>query len=78
LLGAAGAVEAAFTLFALRNQQVPVNVNLESVCGSVAPIQLAKSGHHVGCDFEYALSNSFGFGGVNTSLVFRRFLGRVE
>ncbi|MBC7984815.1 MAG: beta-ketoacyl-ACP synthase II [Candidatus Obscuribacterales bacterium] len=70
LLGAAGAVEAIFTILALRDQVAPPTVNLDS------PGE--------GCDLDYvpkiarkmridtALSNSFGFGGTNGTLIFRK------
>ena len=70
LLGAAGAVEAIFCVLALRDQVAPPTINLD------------RPGE--GCDLDYvpkharpmrlecALSNSFGFGGTNGSLVFRR------
>jgi len=70
LLGAAGAVESIFSVLALRDQVAPPTINL------------AQPGE--GCDLdyvpntarpmsiEYALSNSFGFGGTNGSLIFRR------
>jgi 3-oxoacyl-[acyl-carrier-protein] synthase II len=69
LLGAAGAVEAIFCVLAIRDQVAPPTINLEN------PGE--------GCDLDYvpnvarqlpikvALSNSFGFGGTNGSLVFR-------
>ncbi|MBC9251336.1 beta-ketoacyl-[acyl-carrier-protein] synthase II [Pseudomonas alcaligenes] len=73
LLGAAGAVEAIFSVLALRDQVAPPTINLDE------PDE--------GCDLDFVahqakplaidavLSNSFGFGGTNGSLVFRRFAG---
>lgn len=70
LLGAAGGVEAVFTVLSLRDQMAPPTINLDN------PGE--------GCDLDYipnvarampidvALSNSFGFGGTNSTLVFRR------
>jgi 3-oxoacyl-[acyl-carrier-protein] synthase II len=70
LLGAAGAVEAVFSILAIRDQVAPPTINLHSP----GP----------GCDLDYVpntarkmsinavLSNSFGFGGTNGSLIFRR------
>ncbi|WP_193075144.1 beta-ketoacyl-ACP synthase II [Pseudomonas sp. FME51] len=70
LLGAAGAVEAIFSILALRDQAAPPTINLDN------PGE--------GCDLDYVaheaqarqldvvVSNSFGFGGTNGSLVFRR------
>lgn len=71
MLGAAGAIEAAFSVLALRDQVIPPTINLE------------QPGE--GCDLDYVprtaraqkidivVSNSFGFGGTNGSLVFRRY-----
>ncbi|WDZ79704.1 beta-ketoacyl-ACP synthase II (plasmid) [Ensifer adhaerens] len=71
LLGAAGGLEAIFTVLALRDQMVPPTLNLETpdpaadgidiVCGAARKMPL-----------DYAISNGFGFGGVNASLIFRR------
>ena len=70
LLGAAGAVEAIFSILAIRDQTAPPTINLDN------PSE--------GCDLDYvphtarkmpidvALSNSFGFGGTNGSLIFRK------
>lgn len=70
LLGAAGAVEAIFTILAIRDNVAPPTINLDN------PSE--------GCDLnfvpyepqpmkiDYALSNSFGFGGTNGSLIFKR------
>jgi 3-oxoacyl-[acyl-carrier-protein] synthase II len=70
LLGAAGAVEAIFSILAIRDQVAPPTINLENPGD--------------GCDLDYvpntarampirvALSNSFGFGGTNGSLIFRK------
>jgi 3-oxoacyl-[acyl-carrier-protein] synthase II len=71
LLGAAGGLEAAFTVLALRDQIMPPTLNL------VDPDPLAEgldivSGQARRADLTYALSNGFGFGGVNASLLFRR------
>jgi 3-oxoacyl-[acyl-carrier-protein] synthase II len=70
LLGAAGAVEAIFCVLALRDQIAPPTINLEnpSVASAIdlAPLQAVKR------KIDVALSNSFGFGGTNASLVLRR------
>jgi len=72
LLGAAGAVAAIFTVLALRDQVAPATLNLvepdplaegiDLVAGSARPMAM-----------EYALVNGFGFGGVNASLLLRRY-----
>ncbi|MDB6444453.1 MULTISPECIES: beta-ketoacyl-ACP synthase II [Pseudomonas] len=71
LLGAAGGIEAIFTVLALRDQVVPPTLNL------VSPDEAAEGLDLVGLDarkmpLTYALSNGFGFGGVNASVLFRR------
>lgn len=70
LLGAAGAVEAIFSILSLRDQVVPPTINLDNP--------------DVGCDLDfvphvaqerrlnYVMSNSFGFGGTNGSLIFKK------
>jgi 3-oxoacyl-[acyl-carrier-protein] synthase II len=70
LLGAAGTVEAIFCLLALRDQVVPPTINLDNPSVTTA-IDLVphKPRERV---VNVALSNSFGFGGTNASLVFRR------
>lgn len=73
LLGAAGALEAAFTVLSLVNQVIPPTFNLDQVDeGSMAGVQhvMDKS---KSVQMKYAMSNSFGFGGTNASLVMRRF-----
>lgn len=73
LLGAAGAVEAIFSVLAIRDQVAPPTINLEEPDESCdldfVPHQ-ARS-----MPIDVVLSNSFGFGGTNGSLVFRRFEG---
>jgi 3-oxoacyl-[acyl-carrier-protein] synthase II len=70
LLGAAGAVEAIFCVLALRDQIAPPTINLDHPgegCDLDYVPKIARS-----MALEYTLSNSFGFGGTNGSLVFRR------
>ena len=70
LLGAAGAVEAIFCLLAIRDQVVPPTINLDNpsvdTVIDLAPHKPRKRSVNV------ALSNSFGFGGTNASIVFSR------
>ena len=70
LLGAAGAVEAIFCLLAIRDQAAPPTINLDNPSVATAidlvPHRARKRPINV------VLSNSFGFGGTNASLVFRR------
>lgn len=71
LLGAAGAVEAIFSVLALQNQLLPPTINLDNPDPAC---QLDYIPHiaRVVTGLDYALSNSFGFGGTNGSLLFRR------
>lgn len=73
LLGAAGAVEAIFSILAIRDQVAPPTINLfepDDGCDLDFVPHQAKS-----MPIDVVLSNSFGFGGTNGSLVFRRFAG---
>jgi 3-oxoacyl-[acyl-carrier-protein] synthase II len=70
LLGAAGAIEAAFTCLAIRDQVAPPTINLENP--SVAtPMDLVPNKAKP-MEINVALSNSFGFGGTNASVVFKK------
>jgi 3-oxoacyl-[acyl-carrier-protein] synthase II len=70
LLGAAGAVEAIFSILAMRDQVAPPTLNLDNPSVET-PIDLVP--HHARKrDIDVVLSNSFGFGGTNASLIFRR------
>lgn len=73
LLGAAGAVEAIFCALAIRDQVVPPTINLDNPDVETA-IDLVPHEKRER-DVEVALSNSFGFGGTNASLVLRRYAG---
>ena len=70
LLGAAGAVEAIFCILAIRDQIAPPTINLDNPAVET-PIDLAPN-KAVKRKIDVALSNSFGFGGTNASLVLRR------
>jgi 3-oxoacyl-[acyl-carrier-protein] synthase II len=70
LLGAAGAVEAIFSLLAIRDGIAPPTLNLENPSVVTAIDLVPKAARERTIDI--ALSNSFGFGGTNASLVFRR------
>ena len=68
LLGAAGAVEAIFSILAIRDQVAPPTLNLENPAVepklSLAPMEAQPR------EINVALSNSFGFGGTNASVIF--------
>lgn len=74
LLGGAGGLEAGISVLALRDQILPPTINYETpdpACDlDYVPNKARKA------EVEYVLSNSFGFGGTNAALVFRRWSGR--
>ena len=70
LLGAAGAIEAAFTCLAIRDQIAPPTINLDNPSVQT-PIDLAANKAQPR-EIKVALSNSFGFGGTNASVVFKQ------
>ena len=70
LLGAAGAVEAVFCLLAMRDQVVPPTINLDNPSVETAIDLVPHKAHKR--QINVVLSNSFGFGGTNASIVFRR------
>jgi 3-oxoacyl-[acyl-carrier-protein] synthase II len=71
LLGAAGGLEAIFTILALRDQVAPPTLNLENPDDAAGGIDLvARAARPMA--MEHAISNGFGFGGVNASIILRR------
>jgi 3-oxoacyl-[acyl-carrier-protein] synthase II len=73
LLGAAGGLEAGVTVLALRDQVLPPTINVQNqdpLCDVDVVANRARP-----TALEYALSNSFGFGGTNGALLFKRFVG---
>ena len=73
LLGAAGAVEAVITVLAIQNSYVPPTINLtvpDPLCDLDYTPQVGKE-----CNIDYAISNTFGFGGHNASLLFKKYNG---
>ncbi|MGY5453465.1 beta-ketoacyl-ACP synthase II [Agarivorans sp. MS3-6] len=70
LLGAAGAVEAIISVLAIRDQIAPPTINLENPSEGCDLDYVAGTARNAKID--YALSNSFGFGGTNGSLVFKK------
>lgn len=74
LLGAAGAIEAMFGLFTIREGVIPPTINLENLDPACAELKLDFTANRpVEKKVDYVLSNSFGFGGTNGSIV----LGRI-
>ncbi|ANG62667.1 beta-ketoacyl-[acyl-carrier-protein] synthase II [Marinobacterium aestuarii] len=70
LLGAAGAVEAIFCLLAIRDQVAPPTINLDNPSDGCDLNYVPKVAQE--CRIDTALSNSFGFGGTNGTLAFRK------
>ncbi|MFI3246796.1 MAG: beta-ketoacyl-ACP synthase II [Ferrimonas sp.] len=70
LLGAAGSVESIFTIKALHAQMVPPTINLENPSDG-CDLDFNPAGARA-VELDYALCNSFGFGGTNGSLLFKR------
>ncbi len=71
LLGGAGGLEAGITVLALRNQVLPPTINLDNPDPDTAGMDLVPNQARK-AEIEYAMSNSFGFGGTNGALLFRR------
>ena len=72
LLGAAGSIEAIFSILAIRDQVVPPTINLNEPAVTTQVDLVANRSQE--CEVNYALSNSFGFGGTNASLL----LGKLK
>ena len=71
LLGAAGAIEAVFCALAIRDNIVPPTINLENPIEEVGDFNLVPNIAQKR-NVDVALSNSFGFGGTNATLVLKR------
>jgi 3-oxoacyl-[acyl-carrier-protein] synthase II len=71
LLGAAGGIEAIFSLLTIRDGIIPPTINLENPSADCDLDYVPITAREV--DVDVAISNSFGFGGTNGSLVFRKF-----
>ncbi len=71
LLGAAGAIEAIFSVLAIRDNIVPPTINLENPIDEVGDFNLVPNVAQKR-DVNAAISNSFGFGGTNASVIFKK------
>jgi 3-oxoacyl-[acyl-carrier-protein] synthase II len=72
LLGAAGAIEAIFSILAIRDQIAPPTINLDNLDDGADLDYVANKARHF--EINVALSNSFGFGGTNGTLVFKKYV----
>ena len=73
LLGGAGGLEAGISVLALRDQILPPTINLETPDPECDLDYVPNAARKA--SVEYALSNSFGFGGTNAALIFKRWSG---
>jgi 3-oxoacyl-[acyl-carrier-protein] synthase II len=74
LLGGAGGLEAGISVLALRDQTLPPTINYQTPDPACDLDYIPN--HARKAEVEYALSNSFGFGGTNAALIFRRWNGK--
>jgi 3-oxoacyl-[acyl-carrier-protein] synthase II len=70
MIGAAGAAEAIFTILALRDQRIPPTINLDNQDPECDLDYTPKQAREK--SFDVGLSNSFGFGGTNGTVIFKR------
>jgi len=74
LLGGAGGLEAGISVLALRDQILPPTINQESPDPECDLDYVPNHARKV--SVEFALSNSFGFGGTNAALIFKHWSGK--
>ena len=72
MLGAAGAIEAVFSILAIQNGQLPPSINIDRPMPQAESFNLLSDGAR-SAEVKHVLSNAFGFGGVNAALVFSRY-----
>lgn len=73
LLGAAGGIETIFTALALRDQSIPPTLNLEHKDEAAEGVDIVHGSARAAV-IDYAISNGFGFGGVNASILLKRWV----
>ncbi|HYD49218.1 MAG TPA: beta-ketoacyl-[acyl-carrier-protein] synthase II, partial [Terriglobales bacterium] len=76
-LGAAGGIEAAYTVLTLSHRMLPPTINYE-VADPECDLDYVPNSARPAPDLDVAISNSFGFGGTNACLVFRRWPDSAE
>jgi 3-oxoacyl-[acyl-carrier-protein] synthase II len=74
LLGGAGGLEAGVTVLALRDQVLPPTINLENQDPETGDMDFVPNHARKVSSLQYAMSNSFGFGGTNGALLFKRWV----
>lgn len=72
MLGAAGAIEAIFSILAIRDERLPPGLNIDSPMPEAASFNLC-SAQPRSAKLDHVLSNAFGFGGINAALVISRY-----
>ena len=72
LLGAAGGIESVFTALALHDERLPGTINLENPDPACDLDYMADGSEQIAC--EYAMCNSFGFGGTNASIIMKKWV----
>ena len=72
MLGAAGAIEAVYSVLAIQNQILPASLNIDKPMPDAEGFDLLSYGARP-AKVDHVLSNAFGFGGVNAALVFSRY-----
>jgi 3-oxoacyl-[acyl-carrier-protein] synthase II len=72
MLGAAGAIEAVFSVLAIQDRVLPPSLNIETRMPEAEGFDLLSHGARP-ASVQHVLSNAFGFGGVNAALVFSRY-----
>jgi 3-oxoacyl-[acyl-carrier-protein] synthase II len=70
-LGACGAIESIASISSLLHNKLPSNINIESFDEECAPIDYVKETREQNVDI--VLKNNFAFGGINTSLIFKKY-----
>lgn len=73
LLGAAGSVEAIFSILSMNNSIAPPTINLDNISDDCAGINLCPH-KAVHSNINYSMNNSFGFGGTNSSIIFKKYI----